>query len=95
MDHGLVPVFSARVSSQHFASYQGADIDEHYNIYNINRMDRKQLYTCLSHTSKYEYVHLNSHQLNYKYDARRLPLLELTNSHFNSDFFQGKVYGNF
>ena len=40
--------------------YQGADVDEHYNIYDVNRMDKNQLYTCLSCTTKYEYIHLDS-----------------------------------
>ena len=28
--------------------YQGADIDEHYNILDVIRMDKKQLYRCLT-----------------------------------------------
>ena len=28
--------------------YQGADINEPYNIYDVNKMDKKQLYTSLS-----------------------------------------------
>lgn len=72
--------------------YQGADIDQHYNIYDVNRMDKKQLYTCLSRTTKYEYIHLDSHELNYCYRIREQPRLELVNSHFNSDYLKGKIY---
>ena len=38
--------------------YQGADINEPYNIYDVNRMDKKQLYTALSRTTKLDYIHL-------------------------------------
>jgi len=38
--------------------YQGADIDEPYNIYDVNRMDKKQLDTALSRTTKLEYIHI-------------------------------------
>lgn len=31
--------------------YQGCDIDEHHNIFDVNRMDKKQLYTALSRTT--------------------------------------------
>lgn len=72
--------------------YQGADIDQHYNIYDVNRMDKKQLYTCLSRTTKYEYIHLDSHELNYCYRIREQPRLELVNSLFNSDYLKGKIY---
>ena len=44
--------------------YKGADISEPYNIYNDNRMDKKQLYTALSRTTKFEYIHLNTSALN-------------------------------
>ena len=32
---------------------------DHYNILDVNRMNKKQLYTCLSRTTKYEYIHLD------------------------------------
>ena len=38
--------------------YQGADINEPYNIHDVNRMDKKQLYTALSRTTKFEYIHV-------------------------------------
>jgi len=58
----------------------------------VNRMDKKQLYTCLSRTTKYEYIHLDSHELNYCYRIREQPRLELVNSHFNSVYLKGKIY---
>ena len=72
--------------------YQGASIDEPYNIHDVNRMDKKQLYTALSRTTKLEYIHLNFKKLNNVYKERMQPLLELMNSRFNSLFKNGKVY---
>ena len=83
----FIPGFCCKVYK-----YQGADIDQHYNIYDVNRMDKKQLYTCLSRTTKYEYIHLDSHEVNYCYRIREQPRLELVNSHFNSDYLKGKIY---
>ena len=72
--------------------YQGADIDEHYNILDVKRMDKKRLYTCLSRTTHYDYIHLDNQKLNRKYVPRDQPRLELMNSDFNSDFLRGKIY---
>ena len=72
--------------------YQGADINEPYNIYDVNRMDKKQLYAALSRTTKLEYIHLNNKEINNKYFNRRQPMLELTNSKFNSLYKNGKIY---
>ena len=72
--------------------YQGADVNEPYNIYDVNRMDKKQLYTALSRTTKLEYIHLNNKEINNKYFNRRQPMLELTNSKFNSLYKNGKIY---
>ena len=72
--------------------YQGADINEHYNVHDVNRMDKKQLYTALSRTTKLEYVHLNNKEINNKYFNKRQPILELVNSKFNSLYKNGKIY---
>ena len=71
--------------------YQGADINEHYNIHDVNCMDKKQLYTALSRT-KFEYIHLNNKELNNKYFNRKQPKLELINTKFNSLYKNGKIY---
>jgi len=39
--------------------YQGDKIDTHYNIYDADRMDKRQLYTAMSRTTKHEYVHVD------------------------------------
>ena len=72
--------------------YQGADINEPYNIYDVNKMDKKQLYTALSRTTKLEYIHLNNKEVNNKYVNRRQPLLELMNAKFISLYKNGKIY---
>ena len=72
--------------------YQGADIDEHYNIHDVNRMDQKQLYTALSRTTKLEYIHVNNKEVNNKYFNRKQPILELVNSKFNILYKNGKIY---
>ena len=45
-------------------------------------MDKKQLYTALSRTTKFEYIHLENKKLNNEYFNRKKPILELTNSKF-------------
>ena len=71
---------------------QGADIDEPYNIYDVEKMDKKLLYTALSRTTKFEYIHLDNGNLNNKYKIRDMPVLELTNAKFNSLYSEGKIY---
>ena len=55
-------------------------------------MDKKQLYTALSRTTKFEYIHVNNKELNNKYFNRKKPVLELTNSRFNSLYKNGEIY---
>ena len=72
--------------------YQGADIDEHYNVHDVNRMDKKQLYTALSRTTKFDYIRINNKETSNKYFNRRQPVLELVNSKFNSLHKNRKIY---
>lgn len=72
--------------------YQGADINENYNIYDVNRMDKKQLYTARSRTKRLEFIHLNNKEVNNKYVKRRQPLIDRVNSRFNSLYQNGKIY---
>lgn len=55
-------------------------------------MDKKQLYTALSRTTKFEYIHLNTSALNRRYEIRKQPSMEIVNSYFNSDYNNGKIY---
>ena len=72
--------------------YQGADISEHYNIYDVNQMDKKQLYTSLSRTTKFEYTHLNNESLNKRCVPRQQSRLELLNNHFNSGYHNNQIH---
>ena len=38
--------------------YQGGDINENYMILDLDKMDKKMVYTALSRTRKWEYVHV-------------------------------------
>ena len=49
--------------------YQGGEIDQDYNIYDVDEMDKKMMYTALSRTTKWEYVHLNGN--NYIFETRK------------------------
>ena len=83
----FIPAFCVTVYK-----YQGADIDEPYNVHDVNRMNKKQLYTALSRTTKLEYIHLNNKEINNKYFNKKQPILELVNSKFNSLYKNGKIY---
>ena len=72
--------------------YQGADINEPYNIFDVEKMDKKLLYTALSRTTKFEYLHLSNEKMKNKYKNRVMPPLELTNAKFNSLYSEGKIY---
>ena len=72
--------------------YQGGTINEPYNIFNVNKMDKKQLYTALSRTTKLEHIHINNKEINNRYCDRRQPILELVNAKFNSLYKNGKIY---
>ena len=50
------------------------------------------MYTALSRTRKFEFIHLNFKELNNRYVTREQPTLELTNSKFNSLYRNGKIY---
>ena len=75
----FMPIFCVKVHK-----YQGCDIDDHYNIFEINRMDKKQLYTALSKTKYLDYIHLDDSKINNGYFPRWQPDLGITNSRFNS-----------
>ena len=72
--------------------YQGADIDENYNIHDVGLMDKKQLYTALSRTTKFEYIHLNNKQVNFRYYVREQPNEEISKMDGNLKYNTGKIY---
>ena len=55
-------------------------------------MEKKQLYTALSRTTKLQSIHLSNELLNKRYIPRQQPHIEILNSYFNSDYNNGKIY---
>ena len=60
--------------------YHGGEINTDYNIYDTNKMDKNQLYTALSRTTKFEDIHLDENMLLKSYYSRKSPELELVNA---------------
>lgn len=87
LEDNFIPSFCVTVYK-----YQGASINEPYNIFDTHLMDKKQLYTALSRTTKLEYIRLNNNELNSVYKIRKQPDIELINSRFNSLYKNGKIY---
>ena len=57
----FIPAFCVTVYK-----YQDSTITEPHNIYDAEKMDKKQLYTALSRTKKLDHIHLT--KLNDKYE---------------------------
>lgn len=72
--------------------YQGGKIDEHYNIWDIHRMNDKEMYTSLSRTTKLEYIHLDNKTKCKWYREREQAEMIIVNSYFNADYQNGKIY---
>ena len=72
--------------------YQGCSIDVPYCIHDIDRMDKRELYTSLSRTTSIDYIHLENSQLKNVYTTRDAPDMEIINSHFDSNYKNGKIY---
>lgn len=72
--------------------YQGEKIDEHYNNYDTHKMDVKEMYTCLSRTTKLEYIHLDGKKKQRWYRAREQANMVIVNSYFSDDYQNSKIY---
>ena len=83
----FIPAFCVRVYK-----YQGGTISTPYNIHDVEKMDRKQIYTALSRTTELNHVHLDTTKLNPKYKIRMPPLCVTVNSYFNDDYHNGQIY---
>ena len=53
-------------------------------------MDKKQLYTALSRTTKLDHIHLT--KLNEMYANNKPPQIVMVNSYFNDDYHNGQIY---
>ena len=85
--NSFIPAFCVTVYK-----YQGADIDEAYNIHDVKYMDKKQLYTALSRTTKLEHIHLDNCDLNRRYHVRRQSEEEIAKSASDLKYNNGKIY---
>ena len=83
----FIPAFCVTVYK-----YQGGTISTPYNIYDVENMDKKQLYTALSRTTELNHVHLETIKLNPKYKIRMPPRTVIVNSYFNDDYHNGQIY---
>ena len=83
----FIPAFCVTVYK-----YQGGTINKHSNIYDVNRMDKKQLYTTSSRTTKLEYIHLNNKKLKIKCTKAPYIKMESVNSYSNDDYNSGQIY---
>ena len=81
----FIPAFCVTVYK-----YQGSTITEPYNIYDAEKMDKKQLYTALSRTTKLDHIHLT--KLNEMYENNKPPQTVMVNSYFNDDYHNGQIY---
>lgn len=55
-------------------------------------MDVKEMYTCLSRTTKLEYIHLDNNKKKKWYGEREQDNMVIVNSYFNDDYQNGKIY---
>ena len=69
--------------------YQGAEIDQHYNIFDTEAMNKKQLYTALSRTTKFKYIHAEN--LKTKYSQTKKNKHEIK-SIGHTEYKNGKIY---
>jgi len=69
--------------------YQGGDINEPYNIYDCEIMDKRQMYTALSRTRKFEYIHcVIDPKKQYYNRKRKIGVRKITTSRYSL----GKIY---
>ena len=83
----FIPAFCVTVYK-----YQGGTISTPYNINDVEKMDKKQLYTALSRTTELNHVHLDTTKLHSKYKIRMPSLCVTVNSYFNDDYHNGQIY---
>ena len=69
--------------------YQGAEIDQHYNIFDTEAMNKKQLYTALSRTTKFEYIHAENLNAKYTYNSKNKHEVV---SIGHTEYQKGKIY---
>lgn len=83
----FIPAFCVTVYK-----YQGGTINKPYNIFDVHKMDKKQLYTSLSRTTNLEYIQLSNKKLKYKYENPPFMNMESIDSYFHDDYHNGQIY---
>ena len=83
----FIPAFCVTVYK-----YQGGTISTPYNIYDAEKIDKKQLYTALSRTTKLDHIHLDTRKLKEKYEITIPHDYVIVNSYFNDDYHNGQIY---
>ena len=83
----FIPAFCVTVYK-----YQGGTINKPYNIFDVEKMYKKQLYTALSRTTNLEYIQLSNKKLKHKYENPTFINMETINSYFNDDYHNGQTY---
>ena len=69
--------------------YQGAEIDQHYNILDTEAMNKKQLYTALTRTTKFECIHAENLKSKYTYTVKNKHEIQ---SIGHTEYQNGKIY---
>jgi hypothetical protein len=73
------------------SKYQSDCIDNHYNIYEPQYMDKNMLYTALSRSTNHKYIHIENYKNYYKPIDYSEVVIELHNI-FSDKFKNGKIY---
>ena len=72
--------------------YQGGVINDYCNIFDVEKMDKKKLYTALSRTTKLGYIQLSNKKLKQKYENPPFVNMETINSYFNDYYHNGQIF---
>ena len=74
--------------------YQGDEINEPYNIFDVDKMTANELYVAISRTTRFEFVHLDASLLKKKYFFHDFEKEENTtyNCTKNKKYGNGKIY---
>ena len=68
---------------------QCAEIDRHYNIFNTEAMNKKQIYTTLSRTTKFKYIDAYNLESKYTYTVNNKHEVQLIG---HTKYQNGKIY---
>lgn len=79
----FVPAFCTTVHK-----FQGDEIDEPYNIFEITKMTWKLFYTAITRSTKYKYIHTDAINPSYVFPKTNYPVL------LEADIFDGGVFRN-